>query len=124
MSGKYTIILLTLAHARGYGTRCVCQSVCQLPAIGTSSGHKSETTSSITTRRGIGMGSVGFSDIILLDEMRSPKNGVIFPNDCGENTVDLHVRTEVRTYQQVGNRAMLYGRLCASSSLASYRRLN
>ena len=44
-------------------------SVCQLPAMAASNGHKSETRSSITTKRGIGMGSVAFSDVILLKSL-------------------------------------------------------
>ena len=61
---------LTLVHAQGYSSRrvclSICQSVCQLPVMASSNGHKSETTSSITTKRGIGMGSVAFSDVIPL----------------------------------------------------------
>ena len=77
----------------GYGTRRVCLSVCQLvcqfvcqfPAMAASNGHKSETTSSITTKRGIGMGSIAFSDVILLKSLSTKReaqkvtiNGVIF----------------------------------------------
>ena len=64
-------------HARGYGTRRVCQSVSQsirqLPAMTASNGHKSETTSSITTKRGMGMGSIAFSDIILLESLSTKR---------------------------------------------------
>ena len=47
----------------------VSLSVCQLPTMAASNGHKSETTSSITTIQGIGMGSVAFSDIIPLKSL-------------------------------------------------------
>ena len=43
-------------------------SVCQLGVMATSNSHKSET-SSIATKRGIGMGSVAFSDVILLKSL-------------------------------------------------------
>ena len=36
----------------------VSQSVCLLPTMAASNGYKSETTSSITAKRGIGMGSI------------------------------------------------------------------
>ena len=67
-----------------------------------SNGHKSETTSSIATKQGIGMGSIAFSDIILLKslstkhESRKVTEMVRFsPKKCGDNTVDLHVQTKV-----------------------------
>ena len=50
-------------------SRSVSLLVCQLPAMAVSNGHKSETRSSITTKRGIGMGSVAFSDVILLKSL-------------------------------------------------------
>ena len=58
---------------RGVTVLAVSQSVStyvsQLPAMAASNGHKSEMTSSITTKRGIGMGSIAFSDIILLKSL-------------------------------------------------------
>ena len=81
----------------------------------------SDTISSITTKQGIGMGSVAFSDVILLKGLltKHEKVMVIFTKKCG----DTH--TFGQRYQQVGNRVMnkVYGRLHASSSLVSYRRL-
>ena len=62
------VILLTFTHAQGYGTHCVCQFVSQsvcFPAMVASNSHNLET-SSITTKRGIGMGTVAFFDVILL----------------------------------------------------------
>ena len=65
-----------------------------------SNGRRSETRSSITTKRGIEMGSVAFSDVILLKSLslkRSPKsygNGAISPKKYGDNTVDLLVWTK------------------------------
>ena len=53
-------------------------------------------------KRGIGMGSIAFSDVILLISLSTKREvTVIFTKKCGDNTVDVHVR-----YQQVGNRAM------------------
>ena len=46
----------------------VSLSVCQLGAMAISNSHKSET-SSIATKRAIGMGSVAFSDVILLKSL-------------------------------------------------------
>ena len=46
-----------------------CLSVCQLPVMAASNGHNSETTSSRTTKRGIGMGSVAISDNIQLKSL-------------------------------------------------------
>ena len=64
-----------------------------------SNGHKS---SFITTKRGKGMGSVAFSDVILLKSLSTKRearnvlgNSAIFTLKCGDNTVDLHVRTKV-----------------------------
>ena len=54
-----------LTHAQGADL-----SVCAMAA---SNGHKSETTSSITTKRGIGMGSVTFSDVILLKSLSTKR---------------------------------------------------
>ena len=47
----------------------VSLSVCRLPVMAALNSHKSETTSSITTKRGIGMGSIAFSDVILLKSL-------------------------------------------------------
>ena len=67
-----------------------------------SNNHKSEMTSSITTKRGIGMGSVAFSDVILLKSLSTKREArkvmemvLFFHKKCGDNTVDLHVRTKV-----------------------------
>ena len=62
-----------------------------------SNGRRSEIRSSITTKRGIGMGSVAFSDVILLKSLSMPKsygNGAIFTKKYGDNTVHLHVWTK------------------------------
>ena len=69
------------------------------------------------------MGSVAISDVKSLStkrEARSYGKGVIFTKKCGDNTVDLHVQTAGRKY---GDEQILYGRLRASSLLASYHRL-
>ena len=78
----------------------VCRSVILSVtlAMAASNSHNSETTSSITTKRGIWMGSVAFSGVILLKSLSKKHEA----KKCGDNTVDLHVCT----YQQVGNRAM------------------
>ena len=61
------------------------------PAMAASNGHKSETTSSITTKRGIGMGSVAFADVILLKSLSKkcvkPRTEMV-RFSCGD-TVDL-----------------------------------
>ena len=48
------------------------------------------------------MGSVVFSDVILLKSygrnMKHEKFGAIFTQNSGDNTVDLHVRTKVPAY--------------------------
>ena len=55
----------------------------------------------ITTKRGIGMGSVAFSLLKSLSTKREARksygNGAIFTKKCGDNTVDLRVRTRVYT---------------------------
>ena len=96
----------------------------QLHAMAASNGHKSETTSSITTKRGIGMGNVAFSDGILLKTLSTKREArkvtescAIFTQKCGDNTVDLHVRKKVPAGRKWGDEQILYGR--ASSSLAS-----
>ena len=84
---------LTLAHAWGYSTCCVCQ----LPAMAASNSHKSETTSSIATKQGIGMGSVAFSNIIPLKSLSMK---------CEAREMALSRKDNIRQrYQQVGNRA-------------------
>ena len=81
-------------------------SVCQLPMMATSNGHNSETTSSIATKRGIGMKS---SDIIQLKglsmkcEARKVLEMVQFSKNCVHNTVDLHVRTKVPAGRKRGD---------------------
>ena len=64
-----------------------------------SKGHKSETTSSIATKQGIGMGSIAFSDVILLKSLstkhESRKITEMVRFSCGDNTVDVHVQTKV-----------------------------
>ena len=67
-----------------------------------SNSHNSETTSALATKRGIGIGSIAFSDVILLKslstKLEAPKvgNGAIFAKKCGDNTADLvHVWTKV-----------------------------
>ena len=67
-----------------------------------SNGRNSEMPSSITTKQGIGMGCVAFSDLIQLKSLstkcetqKSYGNGVIFTKKCGDNTVDLHGWTTV-----------------------------
>ena len=50
-------------------SQSVSLSVCQLPTMAASNGHKSETTSSITTKRGIGMGNAASSNVILLKSL-------------------------------------------------------
>ena len=79
-------------------------SVCQCVSLSvTRDGHfKSETTSSIATKQGIGMRSVAFSDVILLKSLSTKREArkvtemVRFsPKKCRDNTVDLHVRSKV-----------------------------
>ena len=73
-------------------------SVCQLPAMAASNGHKSETTSSIATKRGIGMGSIAFSDVILLKSLSTKyeaRKVTEMVQKCGGNTTDLRVRSKV-----------------------------
>ena len=82
----------------------------QLPAMAASNGHKSETTSSIATKRGIGVESIAFSDVILLKslltkrEARKVTEMVRFSQENVE-TVPLTYMFG-QGYQQVGNRAM------------------
>ena len=122
-------MLLTLVHARGYITRRVCGSVCQLAAMAASNGHKSETTSPIATKGGIGMESIAFSDVIQLKslltkrEARKVTEMVQFSPKNVKTTADLHVRSKVPAGRKQGDEQILYGRLHASSSLASYRKL-
>ena len=75
--------------------------------MATSNGHKSETTSSITTKRGKGTGSVEFSEVILLKilyrQNLKPEKGAIFTKKV--ETVPLTYMFGQR-YQQVGNRVM------------------
>ena len=94
----------TLAHARvTLLIVCFSQSVCQsvsYPRWPLQNGHNSETTSSITTKRGIGKGSIAFSAIILLKTLSTKCEaqgyGAIFTRKSG----DKHVQTGV------GNRVM------------------
>ena len=71
------------------------------------------------------MGGVAFSDVILLKSllMKHEAQNVTatFTKKYGGNTVDLHVWTKVPASRKAGNEQILYGRLRASSSLASYR---
>ena len=82
-------------------------SVCQLPAMAASNGHKSETTSSIATKRGIGMGSVAFSDVMLLKSL-STKHEARKVTEMVQKNVEAIPLTYVfgQRYQQVGNRAI------------------
>ena len=102
----------------------VCGSVRQLPVMATSNGHNSETTTSGTTKQGIGMRSIAFSDVIQLKSLSTKREAqkvtemVRFsPKKCGDTTVDLHVRTKVPASRKKGDEQVLYGRLRASSSL-------
>ena len=97
----FFVQLLALMHTRGYGTRRVCQSICQFPMMAASNGHNSET-SCIATKRGKGMGNVAFSDVILLKSLRTKREArevtemVGFSQRmCGDNTVDPHIWTTV-----------------------------
>ena len=102
--------------------------------MATPNGHNSQTTSSIATKRGIGLGSVAFSDVIqfkslsMKREARKVTEMVRFScTKKGNNTVDLYKCSNKGTmYQQVdkGDEQMLYGRLRASPSLVGYCRLN
>ena len=76
--GKF-IAMKTAAiiNTQGYSTRRVCQSVClsvsqsvcQLPVMAASNSRNSEMARSIATKRSKGMGSVAFSDVILLKSL-------------------------------------------------------
>ena len=75
------------------------------------------------------MGSVAFSDVILLKSLSTKRearkvlgNSAIFTKKCGDNTVDLHVRTKVPASRKYDEQ-IVHGTLRARSSLASYRRL-
>ena len=69
--GRTGVLCAFVTHAQGYGTCHVCQFVSQSVSLSvtTSNGHNSETTNSIITKRGTGMGSVAFSDVILLKSL-------------------------------------------------------
>ena len=71
------------------------------------------------------MGSVAFSDIIQLKSLSTKCEAwkvmeMVRFSPKMDNTVDLHVRTRVPAGSKYGDEQM---RLRASSSLASYRRL-
>ena len=60
-------------------------SVGQLPAMAASNGHNSMTSSKTTKRVAV----------ILLESISMKREARDFHKKCGENTVDLHVRTKV-----------------------------
>ena len=73
-----------------------------------SNGHKSETRSSITTKRGIGMGSVAFSDVILLKSLSTKREAhnvmeIVQFSPKNMETIPLTYMFGQRN-QQVGNR--------------------
>ena len=72
-----------------------------------SNGHKSETTSSTATKRGIGMGSVAFSNVILLKSLLTKREAPKMVQFSQKNveTIPLTYMFGQR-YQQVGNRAI------------------
>ena len=84
--------------------------VCQFPVMAASIGRKSETTGSVTTKRGVGMGSVAFSNVILLKslptkhEARKVKEMVQFSQKIVETILLTYMFGQ--GYQQVRNRAM------------------
>ena len=75
-----------------------------------SNSHKSETTSSIRTKRGIGMGSVALSNIILLKSLLTKREAqkVTEMVRFSKKDVETIALTYMfgQRYQQVGNRAM------------------
>ena len=85
-------------------------SVCQLPAMAASNSHKSETTSSVTTKRNRRMGSIAFSDIIPLKSLLTKREArkVTEMVQFSQKNVETIPSTYMfgQRYQQVGNREM------------------
>ena len=105
-------ILLTLAHAWGCGSRRVCQSVSQSVNYPRWPLKTAEvrTTISVTTKQGIGMGSIAFSDVILLKSLLTKPEAqkVTEMVQFSPKNVETIPLTYMfgQGYQQVGNRAM------------------
>ena len=90
-----------------HGVTVLIMSVSQLPVMAASNCHNSEMTSSIATKRGKGMGSVAFSDVILLKSlwMKCEAREMVGFSQKHVGTIPLTYMFGQR-YQQVGNTVM------------------